>query len=78
MPLGDLRQSRAKTVAVFACAMDIDTSIVASNTVEIEWPPRSGTTITIPEIDEARWFTIADARAMMLPSQIPLLDRLDA
>jgi predicted NUDIX family NTP pyrophosphohydrolase len=74
--LGDLRQSKAKTVAAFACAMDVDVALVASNTVEIEWPPRSGRTLTIPEISEARWFGIDDARAMMLPSQIPLLDRL--
>ena len=32
--------------------------------------------ITISEIDEARWFDLERARAMMLPSQTPLLDRL--
>lgn len=78
VPLGDLRQSRAKTVAAFAVAMDVDTGGVVSNLATIEWPPRSGTHVEIPEIDEARWFDIDEARTMMLPSQTPLLDRLVA
>ena len=76
VPLGDLRQSRAKTVAAFAVAMDVDTRGVVSNATIIEWPPRSGIYIEIPEIDEARWFDVSEARTMMLPSQIPLLDKL--
>ena len=43
----------------------------------MEWPPRSGRTITIPEVDRAEWFTIAVARSQMLASQRPLLDRLE-
>lgn len=76
VPLGDLHQSRAKTVAAFAVAMDVDTGGVVSNDTVIEWPPRSGIHIEIPEIDEARWFDVSEARTMMLPSQMPLLDRL--
>ena len=43
----------------------------------MEWPPRSGKTITIPEVDRADWFTIDRARGKMLASQRPLLDRLE-
>ena len=33
---------------------------------------------SFPEVAEARWMTLAEARAMMLPSQLPLLDALEA
>jgi predicted NUDIX family NTP pyrophosphohydrolase len=75
-PLGEIRQSGGKTVIAFAAEQDFDPALVVSNTVEIEWPPRSGHNLTIPEIDEARWFTFDDARRYMLASQVPLLDGL--
>jgi predicted NUDIX family NTP pyrophosphohydrolase len=31
-----------------------------------------------PEVVEARWMSLAEGRAMMLPSQLPLLDALEA
>jgi predicted NUDIX family NTP pyrophosphohydrolase len=30
-----------------------------------------------PEVSAARWLTLAQARTVMLPSQLPLLDRLE-
>ena len=44
---------------------------------EMEWPPRSGRRERFPEAAEARWLSIAEARALMLPSQLPLLDALE-
>ena len=31
-----------------------------------------------PECDEARWMSIAQARELMLPSQVPILDAIEA
>jgi predicted NUDIX family NTP pyrophosphohydrolase len=31
----------------------------------------------VPEVEEARWFGLSEARRMMLPSQLPMLDALD-
>ena len=76
--LAEIRQAGGKTVIAFAAELDIDVAAVASNTVEIEWPPRSGRRIAVPEIDEARWFAIPDAAGWILPSQAPLLDALAA
>lgn len=76
IPLGEVRQAGGKVVVAFAAEQDVDPRAVRSNTVEIEWPPRSNKRITIPEIDEARWFSVEDAGAFMLPSQMPLLARL--
>ena len=76
--LGEIRQTGGKTVVAYAAACDLDPATVVSNTLEIAWPPRSGRKLTIPEIDEARWFDVDDARRHILPSQAPLLDRLVA
>lgn len=75
-PLGEIRQAGGKVVVAFAAELDVDLHAVRSNTIEIEWPPRSGKRITIPEIDEARWFPAEEADASMLSSQLPLLSRL--
>jgi predicted NUDIX family NTP pyrophosphohydrolase len=50
--------------------VSIDTSI--------EWPPRSGQYIRVPEIDRAAFFPLDEARAAINVGQAPLLDRLVA
>lgn len=77
VPLEDVRQAGGKLVMAFAGAMDFDTAAIVSGTTEIEWPRGSGRRQTIPEIDEARWLSPAEARRLILPSQLPLLDDLD-
>jgi len=75
-PLGRIRQAGGKWVEAFAIAAEIDPEAIVSNHFDLEWPPRSGLVRSFPEIDRARWFPVAAARAAMLPSQLPLLDRL--
>jgi predicted NUDIX family NTP pyrophosphohydrolase len=74
--LGEIRQRAGKLVHAFGLEGDLDATAISSNTCEIEWPPRSGRAITIPEVDRAQWFALADAREMILPAQAELLDRL--
>lgn len=76
-PLATVRQSGGKIVEAFAVEGDLDVGTVRSNDFELEWPPRSGMTQRFPEVEEARWMSLAEARAMMLPSQLPLLDTLE-
>jgi len=76
-PLARVKQAGGKWVEAFAAEGDFDCAALTSNSFEVEWPPRSGRRQTFPEIIEARWMTIAQARAMMLPSQLPLLDALE-
>ncbi|MBB3769902.1 putative NUDIX family NTP pyrophosphohydrolase [Angulomicrobium tetraedrale] len=77
-PLGSVRQKGGKTVHAFAQEGDLDISTVASLRFSLEWPPHSGQLRDYPEVDRASWFTLVEARAKMLPSQLPLLDRLEA
>jgi len=75
--LTKVRQAGGKWVEAFALEGDLDADTVVSNTFEVEWPPRSGRVALFPEVDLARWMSLAQARAMMLPSQLPLLDALE-
>ncbi len=76
-PLGEVRQRGGKIVLAYALEGTLDASAVRSNEIPIEWPPRSGRMISIPEIDRAEWFPLALARAKILASQQPFLDRLE-
>ena len=53
-------------------------TVITSISFEMEWPPRSGEVQTFPEAEEARWMPMAEARQLMLPSQLPILDALEA
>ena len=77
-PLGRIRQAGGKWVEAFALAGDLDPERIVSNLFEVEWPPRSGRIQLFPEVDRAAWFALPAARAMILASQRPLLDRLAA
>ena len=76
-PLAKIRQSGGKWVEAFALEGDLDAESITSNEFEMEWPPRSGLRARFPECEQARWMTLAEARTMMLPSQLPLLDALE-
>jgi predicted NUDIX family NTP pyrophosphohydrolase len=72
-----VRQSGGKIVEVFAAEGDFDPSELRSMEFEMEWPRRSGRLERFPECDSARWMTLGEARRMMLPSQLPILDALE-
>jgi predicted NUDIX family NTP pyrophosphohydrolase len=75
--LANVRQAGGKVVEAFALEGDLDPTTIRSNHFELEWPPRSGRMDSFPEVAEARWMPLAEARALMLPSQLPLLDALE-
>lgn len=74
--LATVRQSGGKVVEAFVVEGDLDASAIQSIEFEAEWPPRSGRMQRFPEAQEARWMTLSEAQAQMLPSQLPLLDAL--
>jgi len=77
-PLAIIRQAGGKFVEAFAVEGDLDAAAVSSNEFELEWPPRSGRMERFPEVVEARWMSLVEARMMMLKSQLPLIDALEA
>ncbi|MET0971509.1 MAG: NUDIX domain-containing protein [Tardiphaga sp.] len=77
-PLGEIRQRAGKRVIAFCGEGTFDPAALASNTFEIEWPPKSGRLQSLPEVDRAAWFDLATARTKLLAGQDALIDRLVA
>ena len=77
-PLDTIRQAGGKLVTAWAFEGDCDPAELRSNTCQIEWPPRSGRRITIPEIDRGAWFSIPEAHTHIREAQRPFLTRLEA
>jgi len=75
-PLRRVRQAGGKIVEVFATEGDLDVSAIKSTQFEMEWPPRSGSMRSYPEVSEGRWMRLDEARRLILPSQLPILDAL--
>jgi predicted NUDIX family NTP pyrophosphohydrolase len=76
IPLGEFRQSSAKTVSVWAVEGEFDVTKLKSNTFSMEWPPKSGKMSEFPEIDRAAWFSPDEARRKILKGQRAMLDAL--
>jgi predicted NUDIX family NTP pyrophosphohydrolase len=77
-PLCRIRQKGGKWVEAFALEGDLDADAIVSNEFKIEVPPRSGRFRSYPEVDRAAWMSLPEARRMILPSQSPILDALEA
>jgi predicted NUDIX family NTP pyrophosphohydrolase len=74
--LKPIRQKGGKLVLAWAVEGNCDAGNVRSNLFSMEWPPKSGKHAEFPEVDRAAWFALDEAKAKMLPSQLPLLDEL--
>lgn len=77
LDLGRIRQRGGKTVYAWAFSGDwTDGRRLSGCEVEIEWPPGSGRRRRWPELDDARFFTVAGAKQRLKLEQQPFLDRL--
>jgi predicted NUDIX family NTP pyrophosphohydrolase len=76
-PLSPVRQKGGKRVFAWAAPGDLDPKKIVSNTFDIEWPRHSGKQQTFPEVDKGGWFSLADARRIINPAQIALLEELE-
>lgn len=74
--LGEVKQAGGKIVTAWAAPGDCDPAKLVSNSCEIEWPPRSGRKMEIPEVDRGAWFPIEEAHDWIFTSQQPFLERL--
>jgi predicted NUDIX family NTP pyrophosphohydrolase len=76
LDLGTVRQKSGKVVHGFAAEDDLDPDPIVCNPFVMEWPPRSGRSIEVPEIDRVAWCTPTEARRLLNPAQVDLVDRL--
>ena len=77
LTLGRIRQRAGKIVYGYALEGNLNVRAIRSNNATSAWPPRSGRTLSFPEIVRADWFAIPLARRKILTSQQPFLDRLE-
>lgn len=77
--LGEFRQASGKRVRVFAArASEFSVDTVRSNTVRLELPRGSGRFVEVPEVDDARWVGLDEARELVVARQVAALDALVA
>ena len=77
IPLKSVKQKSGKQIYAWACEGEIDAASITSNTVTIEWPPKTKKKITFPEVDKGEWFTIKDAITKINVAQISFLNELE-
>ncbi len=76
LPLGHVTQRGGKVVYAWAFEGDCNPAAVSSVLTTVEWPPRSGRRIEVPEIDRVAFFEIPAAKRAINVAQVELLDRL--
>jgi predicted NUDIX family NTP pyrophosphohydrolase len=73
--LGQIVQKSGKRVIAFAARGDVDPAAMRSNEIDIEWPPKSGKKLRIPECDRAAFFDRETALGKVLEGQRPLVEK---
>jgi predicted NUDIX family NTP pyrophosphohydrolase len=76
IPLSPVKQKSGKLVYAWAFESNFDLASFASNSFDIEWPPKSGRQKSFPEIDRVAYFTLPVALSKILAYQRPLLREL--
>ena len=56
LDLGEVTLKSGKVIRAWAVEGDLDPDRSTSNEIEIEWPPRTGRRLVIPEVDRVAWF----------------------
>jgi predicted NUDIX family NTP pyrophosphohydrolase len=75
--LAPVTQTSGKLVHAFAMEADLDLSQFASNSFQMEWPPKSGRRQSFPEIDRIAYFALSIAQLKIIAYQLPLLRELE-
>ena len=77
LALSPVNQRSGKAVHAFAFEADLRLEAFASNTFEMEWPPRSGRRQSFPEIDRIAYFPLPIAMIKIIAYQQPLLREIE-
>jgi predicted NUDIX family NTP pyrophosphohydrolase len=77
LDLGEVTLRSGKVIHAWAVEGDLDPALARSNEIEIEWPPRTGRRMRIPEVDRVAWFGLPEARRRAHPVQAEFVDRLE-
>jgi len=76
LPLTPRKQKSGKMVYVWALETDFPTDNLQCNTFQLEWPPKSGKMIEVPELDKFEWFDIKTTIAKLIPAQAGFVEEV--
>lgn len=78
LDLGEVTLKSGKVIRAWAVEGDLDPERSTSNEIEIEWPPRTGRQLVIPEVDRVAWLGVPEAMRRAHPAQAAFVERLAA
>ncbi len=76
LELTPVKQKSGKIIYAWAIEKNIDAENIFSNTCMIEWPPRSGKQLEIPEVDRGAYFSVEAGLIKVVQGQAPILREL--
>lgn len=76
--LGWIKQKSGKIVYAWAFEGEYSGVLNCTSTVEIEYPPKSGKIINIPEVDKGGMFTKEEAKKLINPAQFEFIEKLES
>ncbi|OQP65336.1 NUDIX hydrolase [Niastella vici] len=70
------KQKSGKMVYIWAIETDFPADNLQCNTFQLEWPPKSGKMIEVPELDKFEWFNIDTTITKLIPAQVGFVEEL--
>lgn len=72
-----VRDKDKKSVRAWACEGDLDAANIKSNLIEVEWPPKTGKKIEVPEIDRGMFVGLEEAKRKISAYMVPILEQFE-
>ena len=73
--LSPVKLKSGKVIQAWAIESDAE-FIKCDSFIKIEWPPKTGKYISIPEVDKGEWFTTDEAKQKINPAQTGFINEL--
>ena len=70
------KQKSGKLIYAWGIQGNCDPGKIKSNSFTIEWPPKSGSKKSFPEVDRAAWFSADEAMQKIVPGQKGFIEEL--
>ena len=74
--LGTVKLKSGKIVHAWALEHDWSGLLMCKSWVDVEWPPKTGKMIKIPEVDKGGFFSLGQAKKKMNAAQWEFIERL--
>ena len=76
LQLTPVTQKSGKIIFAWAVEGNIDPLKIKSNHFSMEWPPKSGSLKSFPEVDKGGWFNEETAMEKINPAQVSLIQEV--